>query len=44
MMPGINGFDVLRKLKENEETGIIPVVKYLRQSRRLEICEPLKAD
>jgi putative two-component system response regulator len=26
MMPGINGFDVARKLKENEETRIIPIV------------------
>jgi putative two-component system response regulator len=26
MMPGISGFDVARKLKENEETKIIPIV------------------
>jgi len=26
MMPGINGFDVAKKLKENEQTRIIPIV------------------
>ena len=26
MMPGINGFDVAKQLKENEETKIIPIV------------------
>ena len=26
MMPGINGFDVAKKLKENEQTRVIPIV------------------
>ena len=43
MMPGINGFDVCRKLKRAEETKIIPIVMVTALSEKAHRLEALEA-
>lgn len=42
MMPGMNGFEVLNKLRENERTKLIPVVMITVAAARSDVEKGLK--